>query len=225
MSLWVLGTDTGVGKTIVSALILNRYGSRGGLSYWKPVSTGGDQDRDRSTVCGLLDPRVGVLDETYLFELSASPHLAARREGAEIDPQRILGDLARHREQAGDILIEGAGGVMVPLTDRGDLFIDTVAATALPAVLVARSTLGTINHTLLTLEALRSRGIEVLGVVLNGPPDAENSRAIQNLGETVIVSEVAPLAETQELSRETVLRAAADFDPRGILADHLRGTP
>ena len=96
---------------------------------------------------------------------------------------------------------------------------------------MARSTLGTINHTLLTLEALRSRGVEVLGVVLNGPPDAENARAIQNLGETVIVSEVPPLrdatleGEPVAPSRETVLLAAADFDSRRILANHLGGAP
>ena len=90
MSLWVLGTDTGVGKTVISALILNRYGSGGGLAYWKPVSTGGESDRDRTTISHLLEPEVAVLDETYLFELSASPHLAARVAGAEIEPDRIL---------------------------------------------------------------------------------------------------------------------------------------
>ena len=97
MSLWVLGTDTGVWKTITSALILNRYGSQEKLAYWKPVSTGGDADRDRTTVAALLEPQIEVLPESYLLQMPVSPHLAARREGVEIEPGRILEDLERHR--------------------------------------------------------------------------------------------------------------------------------
>lgn len=222
MSLWVLGTDTGVGKTVISALILNRYGSGGGLAYWKPVSTGGESDRDRTTISRLLEPEVAVLDETYLFELSASPHLAARVAGAEIEPGRILQDYRRHVGET-VLVIEGAGGVLVPLTDR-HMLMDTVVATGLPVVVVARSTLGTINHTLLTLEALRSRGVEVLGVVLNGPPDMENARAIRTAGETTIISQVSPLTEAVP-SRGAVTRAARDFDPQGILIESLTASP
>ncbi len=223
MSLWVLGTDTGVGKTVISALILNRKGGGGGLAYWKPVSTGGESDRDRTTITRLLEPEVAVLDETYLFELSASPHLAARVEGAEIEPGRILEDYRRHAGDTRGLVIEGAGGVLVPLTDR-HMLMDTVVATGLPVVVVARSTLGTINHTLLTLEALRSRGVEVLGVVLNGPPDMENARAIRTAGETTIISQVSPLTEAVP-SRAAVARAAGDFDPRGILIESLTASP
>ena len=222
MSLWVLGTDTGVGKTVISALILNRYGSGGGLAYWKPVSTGGESDRDRTTISRLLEPEVAVLDETYLFELSASPHLAARVAGAEIEPGRILQDYRRHVGET-VLVIEGAGGVLVPLTDR-HMLMDTVVATGLPVVVVARSTLGTINHTLLTLEALRSRGVEVLGVVLNGPPDMENAKAIRTAGETTIISQVSPLTEAVP-SRGAVTRAARDFDPQGILIESLTASP
>ena len=235
MSLWVLGTDTGVGKTITSALILNRYGSQEKLAYWKPVSTGGDADRDRTTVAALLEPQIEVLPESYLLQMPVSPHLAARREGVEIEPGRILEDLERHRaaDPGRGILIEGAGGVLVPLTDRRDLLVDTVAATALPVVLVARSTLGTINHTLLTLEALRSREVEVVGVVLNGPLNAENRSAIENHGETTIISEVASLvaswtgrgAPTGVPSLQAVSRAAGGFDHRGILCDYLKERP
>ncbi len=235
MSLWVLGTDTGVGKTITRALILNRYGSQEKLAYWKPVSTGGDADRDRTTVAALLEPQIEVLPESYLLQMPVSPHLAARREGVEIERGRILEDLQRHRaaDPGRGILIEGAGGVLVPLTDRRDLLVDTVAATALPVVLVARSTLGTINHTLLTLEALRSREVEVVGVVLNGPLNAENRSAIENHGETTIISEVAPLVEsgtgrgapTGVPSLQAVSRAAGGFDHRGILCDYLKERP
>ena len=113
--------------------------------------------------------------------------------------------------------------MLVPLTDR-HMLIATVVATGLPVVVVARSTLGTINHTLLTLEALRSRGVEVLGVVLNGPPDMENARAIRTAGETTIIAEVSPLTEAVP-SRVAVARAAGDFDPRGILIESLTASP
>lgn len=233
MSLWVLGTDTGIGKTLVSALILHRYAAAGPIAYWKPVSTGGDEDRDRSTVIGWLgapaDPPVAVLDEIYLFDPPLSPHLAARLGGVSIDSEAILAELVRHATDDIDrnLIIEAAGGVLVPLTDDGVMYIDVVAASALPAVVVARSTLGTINHTLLTLEALRGRGVPIAGVVLNGPPNPENRRAIERFGHVDVLSEVPPLAAgngSRAPSRAQLRRAAASFDPDGVLAIYLGGT-
>ncbi len=87
MTFWVLGTDTGVGKTLVSALILNRYGLNCALAYWKPVSTGGHSDRDRKTVDGWLGVPVPLFEESYLFDPPVSPHLAARLSGAQISPE------------------------------------------------------------------------------------------------------------------------------------------
>lgn len=222
MSLWVLGTDTGVGKTVISAMILHRYGGEHRLAYWKPVSTGGNADRDRTTVAGIAPSSIAILDETYLLELPASPHLAARKENVVIDPQRLIGDLQRHvhGDPQRGVVIEGAGGVMVPLNDRGDRYIDVIAATGLPVVVVARSSLGTINHTLLTLEALRTRDVEVLGVVINGPPDPENCSAIRTFGEVAVLAEVPPL--TGALSAALIAGAAEDFDADGILADWVR---
>ena len=118
--------------------------------------------------------------EGYLFREPLSPHLAARLEGAAIDPDHLLAELARHRAESPGraLVVEGAGGLLVPLT--GDLLlIDLLAAAGLPCLLVALAGLGTINHTLLSLEALRRRGLEVAGVVMNGPPDPENGAAIE----------------------------------------------
>lgn len=223
MSLWVLGTDTEVGKTVVSSLILARYGRELPLAYWKPVSTGGHVDRDLATVRGRLDDSVLFLPELHLYDPPVSPHLAARLAGSRIEPDEIVETLERHlREQADRALVvEAAGGVLVPLNDEGALTIDVVARSRLPAVVVARSTLGTINHTLLTLEALRAREVPVLGVVLNGPQNPENLRAIRDFGHVEIIAEVSELGEDRSPTPAEIRAAARDFDSRELLAPAL----
>jgi malonyl-CoA O-methyltransferase len=219
-ALAVVGTDTGVGKTVVSAILAISWAARGiaeGVAYWKPVATGGfpgDPDRDAATVARLVGPEVEVLPEVYLFPDPLSPHLAARLAGAAIDPARVLADLERHRSVPGRALVvEGVGGLLVPFTDDGYLLADLLVAARLPCLLVARSTLGTINHTLLSLEALRARDLAIAGVVLGGPPNRENRRAIERLGRVPILAEVPPLT----LDRAGIAAAARDFDPEGRL--------
>ncbi|HEY8022360.1 MAG TPA: dethiobiotin synthase [Thermoanaerobaculia bacterium] len=220
MSLAVVGTGTEVGKTVVSAVLLAHYVGSGALAYWKPVATGSRDGRDAETVARLAPATIEILPESYLFREPLSPHLAARLEGTTINPARLLADLASHRaaEPRLALVVEGVGGLLVPLTDDGHLLIDWLAAAGLPCLLVAASGLGTINHTLLSLEALRARGIEVAGVVLNGPLNAENRAAIERFGQATVVAELAPLAP---LDAETIARAAAEFDREGRLAPHL----
>ena len=220
MSFWIVGTDTEVGKTVVSGLVLRRYAESHSLAYWKPVATGREEDHDLGEIRAWLSDSVVTLDEVYLFDPPLSPHLAARLAGVEIDPERILGDLVLHgmADKQRNLIIENAGGVLVPLTDQGYLFIQLIAETALPVVVVARSTLGTINHTLLTLEALRARGIEVIGVVLNGPANKENRKAIEKFGKVRIISEVTPIPT---LSQAAVSEAAKEFDPLGVIEEYL----
>ncbi len=223
MSFWVLGTDTDVGKTIVSSLILLKYAHRCPIAYWKPVSTGGLSDRDFSTVKGRVQERVLFLPELYLFEEPVSPHLAARLEGQRIQPDMILEQLVHHglNHKDHNMVIEAAGGVFVPLNDDGAMSIQVVAESTLPAIVVARSTLGTINHTLLTLEALRQRSVPILGVVLNGPFNQENRSAIHRFGKVEIISEV-PWVESEDLEKNATLeKLAEDFDPKEILAQYL----
>ena len=218
-ALAVVGTDTGVGKTVVAAILATAWAAREPVAYWKPVATGGypdDPDLDAATVARLAGPEVRVLSEAYLFPDPLSPHLAARLVGATIEPARLLSELARHRGGGAggrSLVVEGVGGVLVPLTDEGYLWADLLLAARLPCLLVGRSTLGTINHTLLTLEALRGRGIGVLGVVLDGPPNRENRRAIERLGRVPILAEVPPLT----LDRAGIAAAARAFDPEGRL--------
>ena len=155
--LFVTGTDTGVGKSYVAALLAAGLEA----AYWKPVQSGVDADADWvRRVTGL--PAERVLPETYRLREPLSPHEAARREGVQIKMSRFA--LPEQKR----LIVEGAGGVMVPLDDR-HLMVDLMAALGLPVLVVARSELGTINHTLLTLDQLRRRGCPLLGVVVNGP--------------------------------------------------------
>lgn len=220
MSLVVVGTGTEVGKTVASAVVLARYGGRIRLGYWKPIQTGSREERDTETVRWLTASRAEVLPELYLFELPASPHLAARREGARIDPERVLEALVAHGLEAPDrsLIIEGAGGFLVPLTDTGYLFADIFGEMHLPCLIVGTSTLGTINHTLLTIEAVRARRLEIAGVALVGPPDDENRRAIERFGGVRVVGEIPPI---DPLESAGVRRAARSFDREDVLMTYL----
>ncbi|HEV8629976.1 MAG TPA: dethiobiotin synthase [Thermoanaerobaculia bacterium] len=215
MSLFVAGTDTGVGKTLVCALLLARYRRERQLGYWKPVATGADVERDRTTVEALV-PDAATMAEAYLFADPLSPHLAARRCGQRIELPRIVSRWRELRATFPDVelVVEGAGGLLVPLDEEGPLLVDLIAALELPVLLVGRSTLGTINHTLLSLEALRQRELVVAGVVLSGPLDSDNRQAIERLGGVEVLAEVPPLAEVDAAA---VAAAAAGLDAAGAL--------
>lgn len=220
MSLVVLGTGTGVGKTVTCAVLLTRYARDLHLGYWKPVQTGCDTDSDSLTVRELSSHAVDILPEAYAFPEPLSPHLAARLAGAVIDPERILEALVAHalHDRARSLVIEGVGGLLVPLTDAGYLLADLCRDMHLPCLLVAESTLGTINHTLLSLEAIRARHLQLAGVVLSGPENPENRSAIERFGRVKVISE---LTEVSPLTRTEVLRAAEDFDKDGALLEYL----
>jgi dethiobiotin synthase len=221
MSLVVLGTGTGVGKTVTCAVLLTRYAKNLRLGYWKPVQTGCDADSDSRTVRELTGHAVDILPEAYAFPEPLSPHLAARLAGAAIDPERILETLVAHAldDRARSLVIEGVGGLLVPLTDSGYLLADLCRDMHLPCVLVAESTLGTINHTLLTLEAIRARHLELAGVVLSGPENSENRRAIERFGRVEVVSEVR---EVRPLTPAGVLHATGTFDRSARLLAYLK---
>jgi dethiobiotin synthase len=214
MTLFVAGTDTGVGKTVVSALLVARYGGARPLGYWKPVATGAADERDRATVEALV-PGVTAPAEAYLFADPVSPHLAARREGVPIELARIA---ARYSELRAvwpghAWVVEGAGGLLVPLDDEGTLQVELVGQMAAPLLLVARSTLGTINHTLLSLEAARRRSLAVAGVALSGPPNADNREAIERFGEVPVLAELPRV--------EPLTLAALQADPAFRIDDLL----
>jgi malonyl-CoA O-methyltransferase len=129
-------------------------------------------------------PAEHVYPPAFALRAPLSPHAAAELEGVEITMDAITSPQTVH-----PLVVEGAGGLFVPLNER-DFMIDLMARMALPILLVARSTLGTINHTLLSLAALRSRGLPVAGVVLNGPPNAGNRTAIERFGGVRVLAEL-----------------------------------
>lgn len=217
--LFITGTDTNIGKTTVSAALLHRYRTTANLGYWKPVQTGFPEDDDTRTVQALgLCSSGEICAEGARLPRPLSPHLSARYCGREID----LASLLRPSETLADSrawVIEGAGGVLVPLNTR-EFMIDLIAALQLPALVVARSTLGTINHTLLTLAALRSRAIPIAGIVLCGEPNADNRRSIETYGNAPTLGEM-PLFSP--LTAETLGKwARSQLDPDGILDPVLR---
>lgn len=175
----ICGTDTDVGKTIVSSFFVQ--GLKG--IYWKPIQSGTEEGTDTKTVCNLLNLEPNrYISERYKFKAPVSPHWAAEQESGFIEPSNLkLPDLDEL------IIIETAGGLMVPL-NRDWLQIDQLKVWGAPIILVARTGLGTLNHTLLSLEALRHRNLFVLGIVLNGPPHKDNPKTLEQFGDTKILA-------------------------------------
>ncbi|MFG1465743.1 dethiobiotin synthase [Xanthobacter sp. DSM 24535] len=169
LPLVVTGTDTGIGKTVFSAALAGALGAH----YWKPVQSGLEEETDSDLVRRLARlPAQRILPEAYRLNTPASPHLAAELDGVAIDPNALMPPVVE-----GPLVIEGAGGLMVPLT-RALLTIDQFAHWGFPVVLCARTELGTINHTLLSVEALRQRGIPLLGIAFVGEEMRDSQETI-----------------------------------------------
>ena len=187
--LFVTGTDTGVGKTVVSAALLHRYGARTTLRYWKPIQTGTEQDDDTHEVRRLAaGAPVECLDEGVRLPRPVSPHLAASLAGQTIDLQEVVDPFELY-PLTDRWIVEGAGGVLVPV-NPDDLMIDLMSRLGLAVLVVARSSLGTINHTLLTVESVRARALDVAGIVMVGKPDRHNRSAIEEYGRVSVVGEM-----------------------------------
>lgn len=177
----VAGTDTNVGKTIVSSLLVNKLDAH----YWKPVQCGDlDTGGDSATVKKLSGIKANrIIPEAYRLKMPASPNQAAAAEGITIDKEHLK--LPYHE---GALVVELAGGLMVPLRDDW-LQIDQVKVWDLPVVLVARSGLGTLNHTLLSIEAMKNRNIKIATLILNGEKHKDNYNTLVRIIESKITIE------------------------------------
>ena len=164
MSIFVTGTDTDVGKTLVCAWLVHHWKA----AYWKPLQSGLPADSD--TIQALV-PDAEILPSRWKLSQPLSPHLAAQKDNVRID----LGDVCLPKSDK-PLVVEGAGGVFAPI-NNDKYIIDFIAKLGIKTLVVARSGLGTINHTLLTLQALRSRAIPIWGVVMNGPLNPDNPKA------------------------------------------------
>ena len=166
----VTGTDTGIGKTVFAAALASALGAH----YWKPVQAGLAPETDSQTVARLSG--APVLPEVYCLKLAASPHRAAAAEGIVLETSKLT-----LPQMEGPLVVEGAGGLLVPLNDK-TLYADIFAAWRAPLILCARTSLGTINHTLLSLEAIRARDIPLLGIAFLGEANDDSEATICRLG-------------------------------------------
>jgi dethiobiotin synthetase len=166
---FITGIGTDVGKTIISAVITEALKA----DYWKPVQAGSLDNTDTDVVKRLVRNTVSQFHpETYKFKMSASPHQAAEAEGINVDPNMFV-----IPETSNSLIIEGAGGLMVPLSENF-LMLDLIKKLEAEVILVSMNYLGSINHTLLSVEALKSRNINIKGIVFNGNRDEEGERFI-----------------------------------------------
>ncbi len=197
---FVTGTDTDIGKTLVSSWLLTQLDA----SYWKPVQAGVMPETDSSVVRRLAEIEADrILPEAYVLPEAIAPHEAARRAGIAIDMAKFVPPVSDR-----PLVVEGAGGLMVPLTDTAYV-IDLAAELHLPLILVTRSTLGTINHTLLSLEAIRRRGLPLAGVVINGPETPHNRASIERYGQVEVIAEIPWL---DVVNRSTLLTIEPELD-------------
>lgn len=168
---FVAGTDTGIGKTVLSGILAKAWGAH----YWKPIQSGTGYPTDSQRVAAWIGTD-RVLPERYLLRRPLSPNQSAAKEGITLKLSR-LGPPRCPRP----LVVEGAGGLLVPL-NRSKMMIDLIQALGLPVILAARSALGTINHCLLSIEALQARGLSLAGLVMIGDPHPDNAADIRHLG-------------------------------------------
>ncbi|RWE21270.1 dethiobiotin synthase [Mesorhizobium sp.] len=204
----VTGTDTGIGKTVFAAGLA---GLLDGV-YWKPVQAGIDEGTDSETVlrlAGLSAER--VLPEAWRLTEPLSPHRAAELDGVEIDTRALVLPATDR-----PLVVEGAGGLMVPVNRRA-LYIDVFARWHAPVVLCARTGLGTINHTLLSIEALHARSIQVLGVAFIGDEIADTQRTIAEMGKVRVLGRLPRLDPLTPEALAAAMRTSFDVaDFRGV---------
>lgn len=201
MNYFITGIDTDSGKTLVSSVFCEAFGA----DYWKPIQCGPPRDKD--TVKNLVsNPRCVFHNEIFFLKTPASPHTAAKLEGVSIS----LNDFKVPVAKNGTMVIEGAGGCLVPLNDH-DFIIDLIPLFNADIILVADLYLGSINHTLLTLEAIRHRKLPLKGIVFNGESNTESERIILRHAAT---SCLLKIDREKEVTKEVITRYASDLKER-----------
>jgi dethiobiotin synthetase len=194
--IFVAGIGTGVGKTMVSAILAEALHA----DYWKPVQCGDLENSDTKVVQSLISNHVSKFyTEAYKFKTPSSPHYAAELENTIIRPEQFE---VPHSEIR--ILIEGAGGLMVPLS-KDYLVIDSIKHLKASVILVSKNYLGSINHTLLSIEALKQREIDVLGIIFNGKNYFDNEEIVQHFTNIPVIDEI----ETAEEVNKEFIKAQA----------------
>jgi len=180
MQFIICGTDTDIGKTLISSFFVRGLNS----FYWKPIQSGIESQTDSQTIQKITQiNKEQIINEAYIFTQPVSPHWAA-----EIDKKTINFNMLKLPKVNGSLIVETAGGLMVPIT-RSFLQIDQIKKWNLPVILVCRSSLGTLNHTLLSIEALKKRNINIAGLVINGEKHLDNAKTISEFSGIPIIAE------------------------------------
>jgi dethiobiotin synthetase len=175
---FITGTDTDIGKTIVSTTLALGFNAR----YWKPIQTGSSMGTDSSFLSKWIGKK-NIIPESYVFNEPVSPHLAAKGQGAEIDIARCLASFSKIK---GPLIVEGAGGVIVPVNSKYTM-ADLIQYFDLPTIIVAKTQLGAINHSLLTVEALKCRGVNIAGIITIGDRNLPYEESIRQFSDTKVL--------------------------------------
>jgi dethiobiotin synthetase len=197
--IFISGIGTDVGKTVVSAIVAQSLKA----NYWKPVQAGDLENTDSHKVRTLCDENVTILDEKHRFKTPMSPHGAAEIDGKEI----ILTDFDVPQFE-GNLVIEGAGGLMVPLNSNGLSLVDVLQIKRWPVLLVSRHYLGSINHTLLSIEVLKKRDITIAGIVFVGDENPSTESIVAKIAGVKILGRI-PIVE--EVNKTFIQEQAAQF--------------
>jgi dethiobiotin synthetase len=194
-SLFITGIGTGIGKTIVSAVLVESMKA----DYWKPVQSGDLDNSDTLKVKNLVSNTISVFHpETYRLTQPYSPHKSAAIDGIRIDPEKFI-----LPETENQLIIEGAGGLMVPLNEHF-LMIDLIKQLNAAVVLVVSHYLGSINHTLLSLEVLKTRNIPLKALIFNGKGDEDSEKLIRGYVNDTCIINTIPLID--EINKENIKR-------------------
>lgn len=198
----VVGIGTGVGKTVVSAILATCLQG----DYWKPVQCGDEKDSDTARVKNLIDTSMCAVHEpAYSLKGPFSPHHAARLENISIIPEKIIPPQTQR-----PLIIESAGGIFVPLTTK-ILSFDVFKSWNIAWVVVSRHYLGSINHTLLTIDALKRRNISIAGLIFNGLPNDDSEGAILEFSQVPILGRLLP---ESKIKPKTIQRYAKLWQPQ-----------
>lgn len=196
--LFITGIGTGIGKTIVSAILVENLKA----DYWKPVQSGDLDNSDTLYVQSLVSNTKTVFHpEAYRLTQPFSPHKSAALDGIEIDPSKIITPQTNNT-----LIIEGAGGLMVPLTN-GFLMIDLIKQLDAEVILVVKHYLGSINHSLLSLEVLHSRNIPIKALIFNGEPNPSSEEVIKSFADCPILS----IPDIQYITKENIAGIKIDL--------------
>jgi len=201
MTIGIVGIDTEVGKTIISAIVTEALQA----DYWKVLQAGDLHQLDTDTVKSLVsNTKTKFYKERYLLTQPMSPHAAANIDGIQIN----ISDFKLPKIE-NDLVVEGAGGLLVPINEKGDMLVDLFAELVDEVILVSKNYLGSINHTLMSVEILKQKKIKIKGIIFNGISNPESERIIEKLSGIKIIGKI-PFADC--LNKEFVLKSAKQID-------------